>query len=136
MRLKAGAATPAAAATVCTSKISICRLTRWGVEGHRIRVWKVRLRFDGQRECETDIVIREGSNVTGNIRNYRLRPGVNAIEIPANDGFRLRGREHCFNVQVDLYGSRQPVDADRRFCASQKTMWSMRESDYRRRSDR
>ncbi|HVR17099.1 MAG TPA: hypothetical protein VMS25_12130 [Candidatus Limnocylindrales bacterium] len=106
------------------------------VEGQRIRIWKVRLRFDGQRECETDIVIREGSNVTGNMRNYRLRPGVNAIEIPANDGFRLRGREHCFNVQVDLDGSRQPVDADRRFCASQRTMWSMRESDDRRRSDR
>jgi hypothetical protein len=106
------------------------------VEGQRIRVWKVRIRFDGQRECETDIVIREGSNVTGNMRNYRLRPGVNAIEIPANDGFRLRGREHCFNVQVDLDGSRQPVDADRRFCASQRTMWSMREADDRWRSDR
>ena len=106
------------------------------IEGQRIRAWKVRIRFDGQRECETDIVIREGSNVTGNMRNYRLRPGVNAIEIPANDGFRLRGREHCFNVQVDLDGSRQPVDADRRFCASQRTMWSMRESDDRRRSDR
>ena len=106
------------------------------VEGQRIRAWKVRIRFDGQRECETDIVIREGNNTVGQARNYKLRPGVNEIEISANDGFRLRGREHCFNVQVDLDGSRQPVDADRRFCASQKTMWSMRESDDRRRSDR
>src|SRR5204862_7551366 len=47
-----------------------------------------------------------------------------------------RGREHCFNVQVDLDGSRQQIDADRRFCASQRTMWSMRESDDRWRSDR
>ena len=57
-----------------------------------------------------------------------MRPGVNAIEIPANDGFRLRGRENCFNVQVDLEGSRQPVDADRRFCARQRTTWSMSEA--------
>src|SRR5258708_19465639 len=65
------------------------------VEGQRIRVWKVRIRFDGQRECETDIVIREGSNVTGNMRNYRLRPAVNAIEIPPNDPFRLPAPDHC-----------------------------------------
>lgn len=105
-------------------------------EGQRVRAWKVRIRFDGRRDCETDIVVREGNTIAGNVRDFKLRPGVNEIEIPAGEGFRLRGREHCFNVQVDLDGSRQQIDADRRFCASQRSAWSMREPDDRRRSDR
>ena len=102
------------------------------IEGQRIRAWKVRVRFDGQRECETDIFIREGNTIVGHARDYTMRSGVNEIEIPARDQFRFRGREHCFNVQVDLEGSRQPIDSDRRFCATQRLMWSMREPDDRR----
>jgi hypothetical protein len=105
-------------------------------EGQRVRAWKVRIRFDGRRDCDTDIVVREGNTIAGNVRDFKLRPGVNEIEIPVAEGFRLRGREHCFNVQVDLDGSRQQIDADRRFCASQRSAWSMREPDDRRRSDR
>jgi len=101
-------------------------------EGQRVRAWKVRIRFDGRRDCSTDIVIREGNNTAGQVNNYRLRPGVNEIEIPAGGGFRMRSREHCFIVQVDLDGSRRPVDAARRFCAVQRNMWSMREGDDRR----
>jgi hypothetical protein len=56
-----------------------------------------------------------------------LRAGVSEIEIPAVESFRYTGREHCFNVQVDLDGSRRQVDAARRFCARQRLMWSMRE---------
>ena len=103
------------------------------IEGQRIRAWKVRIRFDGRRDCETDIFIREGNNIVGHARDYRMRSGVNEIDIPARDNFRFRGREHCFNVQVDLDGSRQQIDADRRFCATQRTMWSMREPDDRNR---
>jgi hypothetical protein len=101
------------------------------IEGQRLRAWKVRINFDGRRECDTDIFIREGNSIVGNARNFRLRPGVNEIEIPAADSFRFRGRELCFNVQVDLEGSRQQIDADRRFCATPKTMWSMREPEDR-----
>jgi hypothetical protein len=100
-------------------------------EGQRVRAWKVRIQFDGRRECETDVLIREGNNVVGHTRNYKLRPGVNEIEVPAGESFRLRSRELCLNVQVDLDGSRQQIDADRRFCARQRTMWSMREGDDR-----
>jgi hypothetical protein len=101
------------------------------IEGQRIRGWKVRLNFDGRRECDTDIFIREGNNIVGHVRDLKLRPGVNEIEIPAADSFRIRAREHCFNVQVDFEGSRQQIDADRRFCAAQRTMWSMREPEDR-----
>ncbi len=97
------------------------------IEGQRIRAWKVRINFAGQRECDTDVFIREGNNTVGQARTFKLRPGVNEIDIPAADSFRFRGRELCFNVQVDLEGSRQQIDADRRFCATQKTVWSMRE---------
>lgn len=101
------------------------------IEGQRIRAWKVRINFAGQRDCETDVLIREGNNIVGRARNYNMRPGVNEIEVPAAENFRFRGRELCFNVQVDLDGSRQQIDADRRFCARQRTMWSMREPEDR-----
>jgi hypothetical protein len=97
------------------------------VEGQRVHEWKVRIRFDGRRDCETDIVVREGNDNVGRVRNFNLRPGVNEVTIPVSDNFRMRGREHCFEIQVDLDGTRQRVDAERRFCAAQKTMWSMRE---------
>jgi len=103
------------------------------IEGQRIREWKVRIRSEGRRDCETDIFIREGNDNVGRLRNYKLRPGVNEITIPASEGFRMRGREHCFSVQIDIDGSRQRVDAERRFCATQKSMWSMREPEDRRR---
>jgi hypothetical protein len=98
------------------------------VDGQRVRTWKVRINFDGQRECDTQIIVREGNNVVGHARDFKMRPGENAVEIPAADNFRFRGRETCFNVQVDLEGSRQQVDADRRFCARQRTTWSMSEA--------
>jgi hypothetical protein len=103
------------------------------VEGQRIRAWKVRIDFNGRRDCETDIYVREGNNVIGRSRNFKLRPGVNEIEIPAGENFRYTGREHCFNVQVDLDGTRQQIDASRRFCARQRNMWTMREPEDRNR---
>ena len=112
------------------------------VEGRRVSAWRVRIQFEGRRECQTDVLVREGNNIVGHVRNYNMRPGVNQIEVPARESFRFRGRELCLNVQVDLDGSRQQVDADRRFCARQqnkhssRTMWSMREGDDRSRGDR
>jgi len=100
-------------------------------DGQRIRTWKVRLNFDGRSECDTDVFVREGNNIVGSTRSFKLRPGVTEIEIPVVDTFRFRGRELCFNVQVDLEGSRQQIDADRRFCATQRTTWSMREPEDR-----
>jgi hypothetical protein len=97
------------------------------IEGQRVRAWKVRINFEGRRDCESDVLVREGNNIVGHARNFNIRPGVNDLEIPAVESFRYTGREHCFNVQVDLDGSRQQVDAARRFCARQRTMWSMRE---------
>lgn len=101
------------------------------IEGQRVRTWKLTLRFSGRGECETNIYVREGNNIAGALRNYTIHNGMNEIEIPANDGFRFRGKQACFNVQVDLDGSRRPVDAEKKFCATQRVMWSMREPDDR-----
>ncbi|MSP37426.1 MAG: hypothetical protein EXR70_02880 [Deltaproteobacteria bacterium] len=105
-------------------------------EGQRIRSWKVRIRFDGRRDCETEVYVREGNTIAGHARDYKMHPGVNEIEIPAAQGYRFSGREHCFNVQVDLDGTRQQIDAARRFCATQRSAWSMREADDRGRVPR
>lgn len=101
------------------------------IEGQRVRTWKLNLRFDGRGECDTTIYVREGNNVAGTLRKYTIRSGMNEIEIPAAEGFRFRGREMCFNVQVDLDGARGQVDAERRFCAKQRTAWSMNEPEDR-----
>ncbi len=100
------------------------------IEGQRIRSWVVRIRLEGDRPCETDIEIREGNDLVGRAR-YTLRPGVNEVQMGPAEGYRLRGREHCFNVVVDLEGTRRQVDADRQFCARQRPGWSLREPDDR-----
>lgn len=106
------------------------------IEGQRIRSWKVRLFLDGNRECETEIMVREGNDVAGQARRIVLRPGVNEIDLPSAEGYRFRGREHCFDVVVNLEGTRRRVDADRRFCAQQRPSWSLREPGDRRPFDR
>jgi hypothetical protein len=97
------------------------------IEGQRIRSWKVKIRLDADRECDTEIEIREGNESAGGPLRYTLRPGVNEIEMPAAERYRFQGREHCFSVVVDLEGTRRPVDAGRKFCAQQKPSWSLRE---------
>jgi hypothetical protein len=106
------------------------------VEGQPIRLWKVRIRLNSNRECDTDIEIREGNDLVGRTRDLALRPGTNEIEIQPMEGYRFRRREHCFNVVADLEGTRRPVDADRRFCAHQRPSWSMREPEDRERRER
>ncbi|HEY2987249.1 MAG TPA: hypothetical protein VGL11_05960 [Candidatus Binatia bacterium] len=97
------------------------------VEGQRIRGWKVRIRLDAERECDTEIEIREGNELAGGPRRYTLRPGVNEIDMPAVERYRFSRKEHCFDVAVDLEGTRRPVDAARKFCAQQRPSWTLRE---------
>lgn len=101
------------------------------IEGQRVRSFRVRLRSDGRRECEATIAIREGGETVGVERRVYLRPGFNEIELRSAGGYRFRGREHCFNVLVDIEGSRREVDAARRFCARQRSVWTMREPEDR-----
>ena len=97
------------------------------IEGQRIRMWKVRVKLEGNRECSTEIEVREGGEMVGRARRTTLRPGITEIDVEPVERYRFQGREHCFNVVADLEGTRREVDASRRFCASQKAAWSMRE---------
>ena len=106
------------------------------MEGQRIRAWKVRINFAGTRECETEIEVREGGDVVARTRRVNMRPGINEIEVPPVESYRLHGREHCFEVIADLEGTRRNVDAARRFCAHQRMGWSLREPGDRDRPGR
>ncbi len=97
------------------------------IDGQRIRSWKARIKLDGNRECNTEVEVREGGDVVGRVRRATLRPGITEVEIEPTERYRFQGREHCFNVVADLDGTRREVDASRRFCAVQKASWSMRE---------
>ena len=99
------------------------------MEGQRIRAWRVRIRLDGDRPCDTEIEIREGRDLVGRTRDYTLRPGINEVDVPPAPNYRFQGREHCFDVVVDLEGTRKQADADRRFCARQRPGWSLREPE-------
>ena len=103
------------------------------MEGQRIRAWKVRINFAGARECETEIEVREGGDVVARTRRINMRPGVNEIEVPPVERYRLHGQEHCFVVVADLEGTRRNIDAAHRFCARQRMGWSLREPGDRRR---
>jgi hypothetical protein len=105
------------------------------VEGERINGWRVRIRLDGNRECETEIEIREGNEVVAQ-GDYRLRPGINEIQLRPLERYRFQRGQHCFEVLADLEGTRRKVDADRQFCARQRPAWSMRERDERGRDER
>jgi len=96
------------------------------IEGQRIRSWKVRIQLNGNRECDTEVEVREGNEVVARER-LSLRPGINELNVRPDERYRFRGREHCFDVVVDLEGTRSRADADRRFCARQKASWSMGE---------
>jgi hypothetical protein len=99
-------------------------------EGQRINRWLVRLRADGSGECRTVVRIRElGGDEIGRERTYRLRPGINTIEVEPNERYRFARNEHCFQVVANIAETPRPVDAARRFCAREIAgrRWSMRD---------
>jgi hypothetical protein len=89
--------------------------------GERVERFRVSLRSDGPADCETRVQIREtqGGDLIGRDSKSRLRRGVNRINIEPDDRYRFSRQEHCFVVVVDIEGNWWPVDAVRRFCASQ-----------------
>jgi hypothetical protein len=98
-------------------------------KGQRIRSWQVRLNFDGRRDCETEIEIRDRENsVVAREERVDLRRGINEIRIRPDERYEFRGAEHCLRVVVNLEGTRKDVDAKRRFCARQRPTWTLRDA--------
>jgi hypothetical protein len=100
--------------------------------GERVQRWRIKVRVDGSGECETTFEIRErpGNDVVARGGRRALRPGVNEIVLDGAEGYRLRRKEHCFEVLADIERTRRAVDAAERFCAHETAngkRWSMRE---------
>ncbi len=59
---------------------------------------------------------RDRDEVVAEARGVLLHPGNNHVDFP-DSGYRFSRREHCFAVEVDIAGTRRPVDFAREFCA-------------------
>jgi hypothetical protein len=98
-------------------------------QGQRVNRWAVRLRADGSGECRTVVRIRDADGEeVGRELTYRLRPGMNLIEVEPHERYRFSRNEHCFDVLVNIEGTARRVDAARRFCARETAgrRWTMR----------
>ena len=63
-----------------------------------------------------NIFIKDQDEVVTEARGIFLQPGNNRVDFPST-GYRFTRREHCFTVEVDIAGTRRPVDFARDFCA-------------------
>ena len=84
-------------------------------EGQRIKFSLTilnRTSFSGR----ANIVLKDKDEVVTQAYGFFLQPGNNRIEFP-DTGYRFGRREHCFTVEVDIAGSKRPVDFAREFCA-------------------
>ena len=99
------------------------------MEGQRVRAWRVRVRFEGNRTCDTEIEIRDlRNNLVASESAVSLRPGVNDISVRPDARFQFTAKEQCLKVFVNVEGSKKEVDASRKICASQRGSWSLRNS--------
>jgi len=97
------------------------------VRGERIRMWKVKLDFEGRQDCEMALEIRDRENrVVARNDNVQLRRGYNEVNIRPDEKYAFNAGEHCLRVSVNLEGTRTDTDAKRQFCARQKPAWSMK----------
>lgn len=76
------------------------------------------------------VTVFNGSGVSGYVRllildrdeliaeavGVYIRPGHNRVSFPRST-YRFHRSDHCFTVEVDIEGTRHPVDLARRFCA-------------------
>ncbi len=63
-----------------------------------------------------NVAIKDRDEVVTEARGVLIRPGNNRIDFPET-GYRFSRREQCFSVDVDIMGTRRPVDFARDFCA-------------------
>lgn len=97
------------------------------IEGQRVRAWRVKVRFEGNRTCDTQIEIRDSrNNIVARADAVRLRPGVNEIAVRPDSSFQFSAREQCLKVFVNIEGSKKEVDAKQKVCATQRGSWSLR----------
>jgi hypothetical protein len=62
------------------------------------------------------VVILDRDELVAEAIGVLVRPGVNTVAFPRSS-YRFHRSDHCFTVEVDIEGTRHPVDLARRFCA-------------------
>jgi hypothetical protein len=83
-------------------------------EGQRVRFGMTvfnRTSFSGR----ANLFIKDQDEVVAEARGVFLQPGNNRVDFPET-GYRFSRRETCFTVEVDIAGTRRPVDFARDFC--------------------
>jgi hypothetical protein len=85
--------------------------------GQRISRFHVRLRADGSGECQTRLSIRDRDQTVAQGTTYRLRPGINDINLVPSSSYRFEGGDRCFTVTADIQNTNRAIDAARNFCA-------------------
>src|ERR1700746_1360028 len=79
-------------------------------ESRRIGQWRVRIRSDAPKECQTTIrVVETGtSDPITQEKLLVLSPGVNDISLSTAESYRLTGKERCFDAVIDRDGNKRP----------------------------
>jgi len=99
------------------------------MEGQRVRAWRIKVRFEGNRTCYTQIEIYDSRNkLVARADAVSLRPGVNEIAVRPDSSFQFSAREQCLKIFVNVEGSKKEVDAKQKICATQRGSWSLRAS--------
>jgi hypothetical protein len=62
------------------------------------------------------LIILDRDELVAEAVDVFIRPGTNRTEFPRSS-YRFHRSDHCFLVEVDIEGTRRPVDLARRFCA-------------------
>ena len=99
------------------------------MEGQRVRAWRIKVRFEGNRTCYTQIEIYDSrNNLVARADAVSLRPGVNEVAVRPDSSFQFSAREQCLKIFVNVEGSKKEVDAKQKICATQRGSWSLRAS--------
>ena len=84
-------------------------------EGQRVR-FGLTLSNRTTLSGRASVFIRDRDEIVAEAHGVVLRPGNNRVEFPET-GYRFSRREHCFSIEVNVAGTRRPVDFAREFCA-------------------
>ena len=83
-------------------------------EGQRI-IFSLTLSNRTSHVGRANIVIKDRDEVVAEVRGFMIRPGNSRVDFP-DSGYRFTRREHCFTVEIDIAGTRRPLDFAREFC--------------------
>jgi hypothetical protein len=99
-------------------------------EARKIDQWRAIIRSDGSDICHATLaIVEDGKTEPITLeKQAQLSLGANNILLYSIDGYRLSGKEICFEMTAHINGNKAPIEAPRRACARtiDRGWWSMR----------